>query len=1228
MVKSRCARKTANRPISCILGGVVLAATLCGTASASSTAVTVAPASATVSGSSPATVTFPLERAGDLGFDTWLHYQTENGKAIAGTDYIATGGDVKVPAGATEASIPVQALGASAFSPDKQFKLMLLGAAGVGPTPSFAERQSFAAGSLARETKVADVNGDGKPDLIVPNLTTVSVLLNTTAPGASTPSFAAAQSFAVGGGPEVATPTDVNGDGLLDLVVANGSDDDLSVLLNTTAPGASTASFAVQQVFEGGRGPRAPVMKDLNGDGRPDLMLVNNQFDEHAVAVFFNTTPPGASTVSFQPRQYFEFFAPRFVVSADVNGDGVPDLIVTSQAGADKVWVFLNSTLPGASDLSLLDEQSFPTGERPNAVKAADVNGDGRPDLVVSNGESDTASVLLNTTAPGASTPSFAAQRIFALDSEPRSLQTVDLNGDGRIDVVAGNFAHHSVSVLLNTTAPGAATPSFAAQTLQTEPLPFGVVTADLNGDGRQDLIYTREGFGKLLVSLSTTGAPTGAAPSLAVPHQSAVGDAPASSASTDLNGDGVPDLAVANEGADTASVLLNTTAPGASTPSFAAQQPFATGGAPSAVTATDLNGDGKPDLLLANHDDDTASVLFNTTSPGAAAPSFTAQQTFATGSAPTSVSAADLNGDGVPDLLVANRDDDTASVLLNTTAPGASTPSFAAQQEFATGGAPSAVTTADLNGDGKPDLIVANHDDDTASVLFNTTAPGASTPSFAVQQAFATGEEPSAVRATDLNGDGVPDLAVANEGADTASVLLNTTTPGASIPSFAAQQEFSTGGAPTGVTTTDLNGDGVPDLLVANHDDDTASVLLNTTAPGAATPSFGAQQAFAAGDGPTSVTTADLNGDGGPDVVAADGGSDEISALLDTQYAASVNPASVIGTIHYAIPQATLSPVPLAFGEQVAGSSASRTETVSNTGGAELAIKGVAIGGADAAEFSQQNSCPPTLAVGASCSIGVTFAPNAAAVASAALIVASNAPSSPDTVALSGTGTEGPPPPNHTLSVTLTGGGKGSVDGGAGAISCPSTCSHAYANGTSVTLTAIPAPGSTFAGWSGGGCTGARTCQLTIGADTALSASFEKVRQRPRPHVLVSYRLEGGIGGPRPALVVYRDRGARVTLRGCTAKFELRLRAWRKLRAALRDAHLHAIAGNYPAPNGSADVITYVIMVGPDAVRIAPASQPENEAVMRDLEPLLKVLGKMVSGGERRMPPSCRFSR
>jgi hypothetical protein len=117
-------------------------------------------------------------------------------------------------------------------------------------------------------------------------------------------------------------------------------------------------------------------------------------------------------------------------------------------------------------------------------------------------------------------------------------------------------------------------------------------------------------------------------------------------------------------------------------------------------------------------------------------------------------------------------------SVLLNTTAPGAMTLSFAAAQSFSTPNGPSSVSAVDIDGDGRPDLIVSNSafaiPSNTVSVLLNTTAPGASTPSFATQQAFATGEYPHSAIATDINSDGKPDIVVANTGSGTISVLIN----------------------------------------------------------------------------------------------------------------------------------------------------------------------------------------------------------------------------------------------------------------------------------------------------------------------------------------------------------------------------------------------------------------------------------------------------------------------
>src|SRR5262249_5192747 len=161
-------------------------------------------------------------------------------------------------------------------------------------------------------------------------------------------------------------------------------------------------------------------------------------------------------------------------------------------------------------------------------------------------------------------------------------------------------------------------------------------------------------------------------------------------------------------------------------TPSFAPQQTFATGSAPSSVAVGDVNGDGKPDLLVANFGSNTVSVLLNTTAAGATTPSAAPKQTFATGAQPSSAAVGERNGDAPPDLLVDNCGSNWVAVLLNTTAAGATTPSFAPQQTFATGTQPISVAVGDVNGDGRPDLLVANYVSGTVSVLLNTTAAGA----------------------------------------------------------------------------------------------------------------------------------------------------------------------------------------------------------------------------------------------------------------------------------------------------------------------------------------------------------------------------------------------------------------------------------------------------------------------------------------------------------------------
>lgn len=378
-----------------------------------------------------------------------------------------------------------------------------------------------------------------------------------------------------------------------------------------------------------------------------------------------------------------------------------------------------------------------------------------------------------------------------------------------------------------------------------------------------------------------------------------ATGTAPSALTALDVNGDGRPDLAVTNRGSNTVSVRLNLTAPGAATTTYSAAQDFDTGSGPASVVATDIDGDGRPDLVVANANADTTgvSVLLNTTAAGATLPDYTAARAFATGSGSASVTATDVDRDGRPDLAVTQPGSDSVTVLLNATEAGAEVPAFAAAGTFAAGAGPRAAVAADFDGDGRPDLAVANEGGDSVSVLINATAAGDAVAAYAAAVSFATGSRPRAIVALDLNGDGRADLITANAGGASVSVLLNTTTPGADTPAFTAPSDFAAGNEPASIAAVDADDDGRADLAVANAGSDDVSVLLNTTAVNADTPVFTAASGFGVGDGPRALATADFDGDGLGDLATANTGDDSLSVLLNRQ--ALIEVSEGIGTLH-----------------------------------------------------------------------------------------------------------------------------------------------------------------------------------------------------------------------------------------------------------------------------------------------------------------------------------------
>jgi len=235
---------------------------------------------------------------------------------------------------------------------------------------------------------------------------------------------------------------------------------------------------------------------------------------------------------------------------------------------------------------------------------------------------------------------------------------------------------------------------------------------------------------------------------------QYTVGSAPVSVAIGDLDGDQVPDLAVANTVSDNVSVLL-----GLGDGMFAAAVHYSAGDGPYSVAIGDLDGDQVPDLAVANYNSDDVSVLL-----GLGDGTFAAAADHPVGDWPCSVAISDLDGDQVLDLAVANYRSDTVSVLL-----GSGDGTFSTAVDYRVGDEPRSVAIADLDGDMVPDLAVANRHSDNVSVLL-----GVGNGTFAAAARYAAGSIPQSVAIGDLDGDRMLDLAVANRAGDSVSVLLN----------------------------------------------------------------------------------------------------------------------------------------------------------------------------------------------------------------------------------------------------------------------------------------------------------------------------------------------------------------------------------------------------------------------------------------------------------------------
>jgi hypothetical protein len=775
--------------------------------------------------------------------------------------------------------------------------VLLLPAAAAGGQASPAPLhllgpQMFATGTTSaaspQAVAVAPLEGPSRPlDVVVANQgdNSVSVLR-----GSGDGSFSRLAEVPVGRGPSAVVGEDIDGNALdlgngsADVAVANTSSSSVSILL-----GNGSGAFTAGQVVSGVPSPSAIVAADFNRDGRLDL-AVADETTSGAVTLLLGHGDGTFAAAGGSPFQVGD--QPVSLAAGDFNEDGQLDLVTANAGGSDA------SLLLGNGQGGFAPAVSVPVGLAPKAVAVGHVNqGDDHDDLVLVLRGSNKSPQYENEVAVllGNGSGGFTAEPLVGKTSaHPTSVALADLDGDHNLDVVAGSGDSAQASVLL-----GDGTGDFKVVQngkgklgkgkvglIAAGRAPYGVAIADLDGDGRPDLVFADNNENGITVELGRGGGKFDDAPT------TRVGGEPVALTVGDLDGKSGPDVATALTNQPGVSVLI-----GKGDGSFASSVTYPVGEKKlTGIAFGDLTGDGIPDLAAASAAGSNLWLLQGTGNGSFATPA----TPIAVGTAPHGVAIADLTTrtNGGPDDLVTTdfgsaTDPGSVSVLLNH---GDGT---FVRHAYSTGlQHPLGLAVADFDGDGYRDLAVTYYGSDRITVFTND---GAGNPGQFDQTAtYPVGITPVAVAAGTLTTGGrLPDLVVANQGGSktpahsSISVLLNNGHGLFTVEPSIEGTSLGVGYGPQGVAISDLNHDGNPDIAVADAGGPKATpdCHVRTGPAGGVTvllgngsgTSFTAGPSYASLNDACGVAAADLDGDGWDDLVVPAARSAAVETYLNS---------------------------------------------------------------------------------------------------------------------------------------------------------------------------------------------------------------------------------------------------------------------------------------------------------------------------------------------------------
>lgn len=644
----------------------------------------------------------------------------------------------------------------------------------------------------------------------------------------------------------------------------------LLIVGSAAAPARAAAElgFAIRLDYDTSGGAHAAVAARINDDRYDDIVLATDD----GVSVLFGS-PGGRLSAALDAPS---IGTAHSIDVGDFDGDGLNDIAIGNK------YERKLRTLRGDGSGGFTARAEIELSGRPSALRATDVDGDSRIDIVVAT---DRGIQILSGDGRGG----FVAAASALAGEAITALALADVTGDGRNEIIAFRGDRGTIQTLAVAATGGVRVISTTTLRVDLRDLH----AADVDGDGWPDLVLADRQGAALMRGDGRGG--------FRPPERVFRGQAVAAVAVADLDRDGLVDIAVADDDRRAVALLR-----GRGRAPFQPAGGYNIGAGPTALVVADVDGDGRPDLVCANRRSATATLLRNQ-----GRGRFDGAMVFDVGDDPSDAVVADLNGDGRDDLVIVDERGGRVHVLVSD-----GSGRLRLHTAVAVGRQSKAAVVADLDGDGQPDIAVANHASNNVSVVLRNDAGGFMAPLF-----VGVGRGPSAITVVDANGDPYPDLAVANTLSNSVSLLINDggglfpevrNLPVIERPEFLVrgdvqgqgredlvvgrsrdtkvtvlartdagyqQSEVREHGRPVQPTVSaDLDLDGHIDLIVPVPERDVVEILRGRPGGGIETP-----REVPAGRRPVAVAVGDFDWDGLPDIAVVQRGSRTLMLLLNT---------------------------------------------------------------------------------------------------------------------------------------------------------------------------------------------------------------------------------------------------------------------------------------------------------------------------------------------------------